>query len=235
MMGQEVISQVRAAMEHDPDINLHTFPIELQLREGALVLAGEVEHISAKRKALRIAREHSGDQPVLDRLLLRTSRHRDGDGLRGAVLDSLTQEPVFHGCALLDEHLPPPDDGSDWIRVTVPQGSSTVRLDGQVNSLSHRRLAEVLTWWTAGTADVDNRLHVQPAEQDTDDELSDAIQLVLDKDPSFDGEQIHVRTRNQEVTLEGAVRSEVNRRLAAQDCWYVAGVHAVHNRLEVRP
>jgi osmotically-inducible protein OsmY len=81
--------------------------------------------------------------------------------------------------------------------------------------------------------DVDNHLHVRPPEEDHDEEISDAVRLVLDKEPAMDAEQISIVTRDREVTLRGAVFSEDQKRVAAQDCWYIPGVHAVHNNLQV--
>jgi osmotically-inducible protein OsmY len=122
--------------------------------------------------------------------------------------------------------------GRDWIGVDVTD--SVVRLDGQVRSLSHRRLAEVITWWVPGSCDVDNHMRVKPAEKDNDDEISDAVAMVLEKDPLLHAETLNVRTHNREVTLSGAVHSDEQRRMAIYDCWYVPGVHEVHDRMQVQ-
>lgn len=233
MVGPDVINQVRAALERDPDINLHHNPIEIS-QHGQLCLKGQVDSIVAKRKALRIARSVAGSADVQDRLWVQTSRERDGDGLRRAVLSALFEDGAFKGFEILDRDEAPSQEAENWIRVEAAQGSSEVTLEGRVYSLSHRRLAEVLAWWTPGTVDVDNRIRVEPAEQDSDAEINDAVRLVLEKDPSFDAEQIHIRTEGAVVTLEGAVSSEINRKLASLDCWYVPGVHDVRNQLEVR-
>jgi osmotically-inducible protein OsmY len=109
-----------------------------------------------------------------------------------------------------------------------------VTLAGTVESLTHRRLADVLAWWTPGTCGVRNLIHVAPDEQDTDDEVSDALRIVLDKDPWLDAATITVSVKDRTVTLKGVVSGQEHRRMAEQDAWYILGVHGVSNRLQVR-
>lgn len=47
-----VLKEVRAALEREPRVNLHKFPIEMDFRDGVLTLEGEVEHIAAKKLSL---------------------------------------------------------------------------------------------------------------------------------------------------------------------------------------
>lgn len=226
----EVIS-VRAALERDPDVNLHRNAIEVS-GDGVIELRGEVDDIVAKRRAFQIARAHAGGLPVKDALVLRRPGSRRGDELRQAVLDHLTREPEFRGFTIFAHDGREAPDTTNWISVEVED--VRVRLRGQVWSLSHRRLAEVLAWWVGGTGDVDNRLHVQPAERDSDAEITDAVRIVFDKDRSLDAQEIHITTRNGEVRLEGSVPNDDLRRIASHDCWYIPGVHAVHNNLRLR-
>lgn len=231
MPDPEPIKRIRAALERTSDIDLHHNRIEIS-HNGTLRLEGEVATIVAKRRAAQVVRQAAEGMPVEDRLLLRTQTNRAGAALLQATLEALSSEPVFRDFAIRAAGAGP-SDRRDWIDVEVED--SRVRLHGEANSLSHRRLAEVIAWWVPGTADVDNRIHVQPPQQDTDDEISDAIRLVFDKDPSLDAQQIQVMTRAGTVRLQGVVSSEVNRRIASYDCWYVPGVHQVENELQVRP
>lgn len=226
------VRRILAELEHNPDVNLHRSRIEVSAGD-TIRLQGEVEDIATKRRAVQIARRVAKG-PVEDALRVRVAQPRESDALRTAVLDALMQEPTFAGFAIRGRgEGAPPAPGQDWIEVEVD--GSLVRLHGRVWSLSHRRLAEVLAWWTPGTADVENRIHVEPAERDNDAEITDAVRLVFDKDPSLDAQQIHVVTRAGEVCLQGEVGSEASRRIAAEDCWYIPGVHGVRNELHVRP
>ena len=53
-------------------------------------------------------------------------------------------------------------DAAGAIEAAVSDG--IVTFEGQVASLSHKRLAGVLAWWTAGCRDVVNSLAVMPDE-----------------------------------------------------------------------
>lgn len=233
MEDAALVRSIMAALERDTDVNLHRSEMEV-IGAGVLRLTGEAEDIAVKRRALQIARRLAGERSVVDELVVRVQAPRTGDQLRQAVLDRLMQEPDFAGFAIRahGEGAPPALE-QDRIEVRVDGGR--VRLDGRVWSLSHRRLAEVLAWWTPGTADVDNRIRVEPAEQDSDDEISDAVRLVFERDRSFDAQQIRIETRDAEVRLQGTVPSAVSRKLAGLDCWYIPGVHAVRNELQVQP
>lgn len=231
MADEQVVKSIRAALERDPDVNLHANPIAVRLHDGILEISGTADNIAIKKHALRVARAHADGHTVVDHIRLTVGQPREDAQLRQAVLDHLTQEPAFGGFALVEGSEAPAGHRDDWIGADARDG--VVMLTGRVNSLSHRRLAEVLAWWTSGTADVDNRIHVEPPERDSDAEIMDAIRIVFDKEPSIDAEQVHAQCRDRVVTLQGAVTSEQNRRVAAYDCWYIPGVHEVHNELRV--
>lgn len=220
-----------AAFENDPEINLHQSPIHVSQTEN-LLLEGEVANIIVKRKARRIAMRLSGLSDIEDHLRLRPGQVRTGKALLDAVVDALSQEPAFRDIAVRPQSLPPGDAGL-WIGVSVDQ--CVVRLDGVVNSLSHRRLAEVIAWWVPGSCDVRNHMRVQPAERDNDDELADAILMVLEKDPVLHAEQIRAHSRDRTVTLTGTVHNREQERMAVYDCWYVPGVHDVVSELQILP
>ncbi len=230
MPQKDLVAALLAALEKDPDINLRESPIHVSYHDS-LRLEGEVANIIVKRKARRIAMQLSGLNDIEDRLLLRPGERRSGKALLDAVTDALSQEAAFRDIPV---HPSPAteDAGRDWIGVSVEE--CVVRLHGQVGSLSHRRLAEVIAWWVPGSCDVHNHMRVKPAEKDNDDEISDAVRMILEKDPLLHAETLGVHTHNREVTLQGSVHSEEQRRMAIYDCWYVPGVHEVHDRMQVQ-
>ena len=230
MPQKDLVAALLAALEKDPDINLHESPIHVTYHDS-LRLEGEVANIIVKRKARRIAMQLSGLPDIEDRLLLRPGQRRTGKALLDAVTSALSQEPAFRDLPI---HAHPAQEagGRDWIGVDVTE--CVVRLDGQVGSLSHRRLAEVIAWWVPGSCDVHNHVRVKPAEKDNDGEITDAVQMVLEKDPLLHAETLSVHTRERAVTLSGSVHSEEQRRMAIYDCWYVPGVHEVHDRMQVQ-
>jgi osmotically-inducible protein OsmY len=108
-----------------------------------------------------------------------------------------------------------------------------VTLNGAVTSLSHQRLAGMLAWWVPGSRDVINGLEVVPPEEDNDDEVTEAVRAVLEKDRFVTADHIRVSTRNRVVTLQGLVSSEKERQMAEWDAWYLLAVDLVVNALKV--
>jgi osmotically-inducible protein OsmY len=118
--------------------------------------------------------------------------------------------------------------------IVVAVNDGVVTLNGEVPSLTHKRLAGVLAWWVPGTRDVINGLEEVPPEEDNDDELVDAISLVLEKDPFVNASKIRVRSKDWMVTLEGLVPNETMKQMAERDAWYVLGVKSIINKIAVK-
>jgi len=108
-----------------------------------------------------------------------------------------------------------------------------VTLAGEVPSLAQKRLAGVLAWWSSGTCDVANSLDVQPAEEDSDELICDAVRVVLDRDSAIHAAGIRVGARDGRVTLAGTVRTASELAAAEHDTWFVLGVRDVVNHLTV--
>lgn len=223
----ELVDALQAALEWDNDINLHEYPIKITYQDS-LRLEGEVENIIAKRKIRRIAQHICGHSNMEDHLYLRTSEQRLGKSLRDAVIDALSQEPAFRDVRVFSDNS---TNGENIQWMAVHAEGRVVRLDGTVGSLSHRRLAEVICWWVPGTGDVHNHLRVKPPEQDSDGEITDAVLMVLEKDPMLHAENITPTTRANVVSLNGTVHNQEQARMAVYDCWYIPGVHDVMVRL----
>jgi osmotically-inducible protein OsmY len=232
--------QVRAALEHQAHIDPFTHAIAIDYADGVLTLEGEVPHVGAKKLALEAAAAVPAVRGIVDRLRV-TPGERVGDGaVRDAFCKELLGDLDFVNCSVLIRNKggieilrDATDEPSGSIEVSVEDG--VVTLTGQVISLSHKRVAGVLAWWARGCRDVVNGLEVAPPEEDTDDEVTDALRLVLETDPMVDADQIGIRTRNRVVTLEGAVASDEERKRAEFDAWCVFAVNRVVNRLEIRP
>lgn len=236
---EQVVSSVAAVLEQEPCVNLHDFPLNLEYSSGLLTIEGEVEHIMAKKRALEVAAAVSGVDRIIDRLrLVPASRMQDGE-IRDHVCNALLAEnylgtsaiwAIVKGKAEVVREADQDMDGN--IDVEVKDG--VVVLNGAVSSLSAKRLAGVLAWWVPGTRDVVNGLEVIPPQEDSDDEVVDALILALEKDPFVNASQIRVRSSMFNVTLEGVVKSQAEKRIAEADAWYLFRVDRVHNLLQVR-
>jgi osmotically-inducible protein OsmY len=238
MSEQAVVKKIRATLESDTRINLHRAPVTISMQNGDVVLAGEIESIAAKKLALIAAAETHGVQRVVDRLRV-TPASKMGDAeIRDHVCKLLLGEPALEYCLI--EPVAAGNTGRmpkimgeprGWIAVEVEGG--VVTLNGEVPSLSHKRLAGVLAWWVPGAADVVNGLEEVPREEDNEDELVDAVRLVLEKDPFVDAAEIRVTCKDWVVRLDGLVPTESMSHIAERDTWCVLGVKSVVNNIEI--
>lgn len=71
--------------------------------------------------------------------------------------------------------------------IFVAVSDGVVTLNGAVPSLTHKRLAGVLAWWVPEEV---------PAQEDNDDEVTDAVRLTLEKDPFVDATKIRVTSQD---------------------------------------
>lgn len=234
-----IIHDVTAALEREAAVNLHHFPVHIEYNEGVLTLEGELERITAKKKALEATAAVHGVTGIVDRLRLVPATPMEDGELRDHVCTALLAENLLSSCAVWGivkqkaEVVREADQGMDG-SIDVEVNGGIVILNGTVPSLSAKRLAGVLAWWVPGSRDVINGLEVSPPEEDNDDEVVDAVRLVLEKDPFVNASQVKVTCRNYAVTLEGVVKSETERQMAETDCWFIFRVDKVINKLQVR-
>lgn len=222
---ERLLADVNAALEAETRVDVDQLSID-----------GHVDDIVSKRIAANIARRVAGDRVLVDdRIRVRAPRSGDLE-LRNEVVKALASESAFSDHALIVQagsHRQEIQAGAPGQgRLEVRVEPAVVTLEGTVRSLSHRRLAEVLMWWS-GCERVDNRLDVEPPEEDTDDEITDIVRMVLEKDPLVHATQLRVGTAAAVVEIRGFVASDEERRLAVLDAWYVPGVWEVVDHIEV--
>jgi osmotically-inducible protein OsmY len=237
--AEDINTEALKILEHEPAINLHQYPINIGWQDECLVLEGEVGDIVAKRRIPHLLSTMAGVKEILNHLRVKPSEHRGDGAILDSLYESLSLEPAFRGYPILvkgEQQRAGTAFGSsanNMIEISV--SDAVVTLDGAVGSLTHKRLADVLAWWVIGAADVKNHLHVVPPEQNTDDEITDALRIVLEKDPWLDTGQIRPHTHDKKVFLDGLVHSQEQKHMAECDAWLILGVHDVINRIEVRP
>jgi osmotically-inducible protein OsmY len=233
----ELLVHVRDALRADTSIRFDEESIVLALSDGALLIDGEVADVSIKRRVLRTAAKVIAPRPIIDRLHVRPAQPMEDGMIGDLVRDALVEEPALANCRIRlwikghPELVSDPLSASGAMDIRVADG--VVTLDGEVPGLSHKRLAGALAWWVPGSRDVINGLGVSPPEEDNDAEITDAVRLVLEKDPFVNPDQVRVTTSNATVTLDGLVPTESERDMADHDAWYVFGVENVVNRIVV--
>jgi osmotically-inducible protein OsmY len=232
---------VFAALEREQLVNLHhnRVGVEYDIANRVLTLEGEMDSIVAKRRAYECASRIADVDGVIDRLRVRPAESRGDGAVRTSVTQALLAEPALRDYAFhvyhkgIMETLRAVPGSRDVVGISIEEG--VVELTGHVGSLSHKRLVGALAWWAPGCRDVLNELQVNPPEADGDDEIADALRLVLEKDPLvIHAYDIGVAVHNAVVTLSGVVTTEEERRMAEFDAWYLVGVRNVQNGIEVR-
>lgn len=234
--AEEVVGAVLAALEREPRVNLHSHPIEVSYLDGIITLSGEVSGIAVKKIALELAAAPAPVSGIVDRLRLEPAERMEDGVIRDHVCNAFIGEPAFEAYSVraqVKQEIEPVRslDSKHFLEMEVIDG--VVILNGSVESLSHKRLAGVLAWWVPGSRDVVNGIEVLPPMEDYDDEVVDAVRLVLEKDPLVNASQVKPSCRNLMVTLEGAVSTESSRAAAESDAWYVFGVNGVTNKLSI--
>jgi len=236
--SETIVKEVSAALKQDTRIGFHKHPLKIALDpDGVLVLEGELENIAAKKLALEHAAAVGGVIGIVDRLRTKPAIPMGDGEIRDRVRDALLEESAINNCGIRmmnggrREILRESQAATPRCSIDVMVDDGVVTLDGQVSSLSHKRLAGVLAWWVPGSRDVVNGLEVAPIQEDSDDEIAEAVKLVLEKDPLINAYRIRVTVNAAVVTLEGLVVNNAESEMAEMDAWYVFGVDRVVNRL----
>jgi osmotically-inducible protein OsmY len=237
---EAITRQVHALLERETRINLHRHPVEIHNADGVVVLEGELADVAAKKIALELAASVKGVDGVIDRLRVTPSERRGDGAVRDSLARMLFEQREFSNCSLrwhangrTETARLVEADSAGEIEISVTDG--VIVLEGQVISQSHKRFAGVLAWWTPGRRDVVNSLAVKPEYEDRDDEVTEALELVLEADPmlNLDACRITMSCKDRTVILEGAVPTEQQKQRAELDAWSLFGVERVINRLQV--
>lgn len=210
------VKALRAALTEKLHINLRTNPVKVALDGDSILMEGFVERISQKKRALFMAMGMEGVKGVIDRLRVRPSARMSDAEVKKHVEDAFAGESTLSGMGLSAE-----------VRGGV------VDIEGSVPSLSHKRLAGALAWWVPGSTDVINSIEVDPPEEDSGDEVAEALGLVLEKDRLVDATAITITVKDWVATLGGLAGSEAERNAAEDDAWYIWGVNDVVNNIKV--
>ena len=216
MNATEIVKTIKASLEKELHIDLVKNPIHIKMENNAILMEGVVDRIAHKKRALLIAMGIPGTSGVVDRLRVRPAKEMGDKEIKNHIYDAFLEEQTLNS-----------------IKFDVEVNNGIVDIEGAVPSLSHKRLAGVLAWWVPGTQDVINSLEVNPPEEDSDDEITDAVMLTLEKDKLVNHSNIKATTKNWVVMLDGVVHSEAAKNAAEDDTWYVWGVNGVVNKLKV--
>lgn len=218
MKNEDIISKIKAGITDATHADLVKTPIDFKFKNGTLVMEGTVNGIFIKKKAFLIAKGVVGQDGVIDKIRVKPASRMGDLEIATHIQEAIGQENTLEDT-----------------NIEIEVGTGVVYLEGEVHSLAQKRLAEVLAWWVPGSVEVINNLKVIPIERDSDDEITDTVKLVFERDKLVKDSNsgIRVKTKNAFVTLTGIVKSTAAKDAAEDDAWYVAGVRDVINHLEV--
>ncbi|MCL5256720.1 MAG: BON domain-containing protein [Chloroflexi bacterium] len=217
MVGDSELAQkVASALATSERINLPSSAISVTAEAGVVILDGFASSLEEKKLAALIAGETDGVRAIVDQIKV-------DDGL--AAADDLLQQRVQ---AALDSD---PYLMESRLQAVVCNGD--VHLEGRVNSLVDKKIAEATVWWLRGVQSVTNDIAVVPDEAESDGVLADTVRAILEKDTLIDQANVWLGVHDRVVSLSGAVPSDEQRRAAEFDAWSVPGVRDVVNLIRV--
>jgi osmotically-inducible protein OsmY len=207
---------ILATLARDPRVRAQVEGRSIRFRSegGTVWLEGEVETLGEKMLAASLVEELSGVEAVENRLRIRPVPLRT---------DLEILDHVMHGLTL--------DGYLDARTLTVKVEQAVVILTGTQDALAKKRLAGVIAWGGAGVVDVRNEIQVVPAEDDSDDEITDAVRIAFDRNKLINPLRYQVATRNEVVYLTGIAASAAERQIAENDAWSIWGVRDVVNQI----
>ena len=170
-----------------------------------------------------------------------SSRRWPGDDvIRDEIGRALASDPALAECGWW----PPGHAESARMQILSPEGvggrvslevsAGVVRLEGEVPSLSHKRLAGVLAQRVPGCRQLLNLL-VARDDRDSEETLANAVRLAVARIPGVDPAHVRVRARGQTILLDGMVFTPQAAVAVERDARNVLGVDTVENRLQVEP
>jgi osmotically-inducible protein OsmY len=234
---RDIRSEVRSALKSEPRIGTFELSDVAFAADGALIIAGEVGSVMAKKLAL----ERVGALPdvdlIIDRLHVRPAEPMGDAEIRAHLRNAFLQEPSFAGLSIAQadktarQPIVSPTPAIGDLDFEVEDG--IVILNGNAPGLATKRLAGLLAWWVPGSRDVINGIALAEDEDDSPQAVEEAVRIALEKDPFVNASQIRVGARHHVVRLTGLVSSQAERDMAEADAWYVFGVDDVINEIEV--
>lgn len=209
--------------------------VSARVESNCIIVEGKCSVLSAKRRSVALAELLGHGRIVVDRVRRNNGVTRDYDWLASSVAERLCNETEFKdyyiGLSKVTGYIESGPRGPVVIQVAARDGA--VSLTGLVRNINHRRLAEVLAWWTPGCTFVENRLKIRSRRTDSNEALNEAVLMALSRDPLIGTQQLHCSTAAGIVHLEGVVAGERERLRVIEDIWTVPGVWDIEDHLQM--
>lgn len=214
---EQIAADVRDALAWDSRIDASHVSVSVQ--DGEVSLTGVVSRPTDVAIAAEDAWRIKGVRHVRPWLAVSPAAARTDSDIAADLVNSLKW-----------------DNRVDESNVHVAVAGGIVTLTGVVGSVVELRAAEEDAQYVPGVVDVVTRLTVSPAQRRPDADVEVDVRGALTRDARIvDPTRISVRSENGIVHLTGSVDDAEERRAAADDAWFTAGVRDVVNELGIVP
>ena len=203
---------VSAQLKWEPSV--HAERIGVEVKNGIVTLAGQVDSYAEKWNAERAAQRVVGVKAMATELkvhLKGLSQRTDAD-IAGAVENVLEWTSALPAGA---------------IKVMVEGG--WVTLTGNVDWQFQREAAKDSVRYLLGVVGVSDQIAIKPSVSAT--AVKSDIEAALKRTAVADAKQIHVEVLGNEVTLTGSVHNWAERETATNSAWGTPGVRNVHDKM----
>jgi hyperosmotically inducible periplasmic protein len=205
------------------------FDIEVNTKQGAVSLEGQVPSEEIKAMTGAIAQDTSGVKEVHNNLVIdpATRPNPEASRLSERVADleikTIVEDAIRKSPELRDKP----------IELVVRERK--VSLNGVVETESQKHLAQQIAWGAEGVAGVSNSINVTApqAGDSPEDKLAKRVEFELYSTKAFSLNTLQIHSLNGTVTLGGTVSTRAEKLLAERVAQTVTGVRKVVNNLSV--
>jgi osmotically-inducible protein OsmY len=197
-------------MEFWKDQAVASNQIDVETKEGIVMLSGSVNNILAKERAEKIAEATVGVRSVVNRIEVEPTKVRMDSELLSAIRGALLA-----------------DSATESYEVQTKVNNGVVTLTDTVDSWQEKQLCETVVKGVKGVRDVKNQIKVDYKIDRSDAEIEQEVKKRLANDVRVDDALIDVDVQDEEVILTGIVGSAQEKAQARIDAW-VGGVNSVN-------
>lgn len=213
---RQLQQDVSAELEWEPSV--HAAHIGVEVREGVVTLAGQVDSYAEKWSAERVAQRVSGVKAMATELTVQlTSLSQRTDADIAASVENLLEWSA---------KLP-----AGVIKVMVEGG--WVTLSGTVDWKYQKQSAADSIRHLMGVVGVSDQITIKPSVSAT--VVKSDIEAALKRAALADAHQIAVTVHGTDVTLSGTVHNWAERETATNSAWRTPGVRNVVDMMVLTP